>query len=627
MSNDVQQVAKGLSKSMITVFASGGAGSGSARCIGHTNTIVALMDRGLIAVDHRWTALGRRVAEVVLDGLGIELDTIDDLHAEALAEAARRDGDTHPDEYVRFACGEPLTYEIDVEAARTEALAENAARRDVRSIGAARTRDAERPTEIEPLLASQIREWLARHELALTGTSAAECERLAREYHAAIDADHADALTEHGYREALRVELAKFAAGEAPYAYVRVNDGEPSTYVLDVDTAHAEALAANSQRFVDIPRCMQLRAWEREYPHASTAQQIEYDHAEALELERVASGLRERLERRCDSSSAITGIAHGGAVRPYRAGSGLLRVACDAHVNAARDRGVRLFVVDVESDHAEALAVERCDVTGTGHGGAASLYRSVGVDMPGRGVVVCDWHASEIYGLVPVSVAADERDAHAEYERRAAEQGARPNVAMVRPDHIWFRVGNRVVAALPGDPDSARMWVIRSLYRLPSGEQRAELRQPGRAQTMTVSTDDMRHTYTPMPSRAGLPSDGVRKALRHLRDDVLAGWVRGCLENDEALGRRDRNDDPDAVVFHPADIRRMVADTAAELGVELDDRGPQFQPGDRVYPRSGGQVDTVKRVAEIAGSGGRQQIWLSRGAGIARHADEYRREL
>jgi len=53
---------------------------------------------------------------------------------------------------------------------------------------------------------------------------------------------HAEALAEDAYRTELAAELKKFAEGAAPYPYVRVNDGEPQARIVDIETAHAEAI-------------------------------------------------------------------------------------------------------------------------------------------------------------------------------------------------------------------------------------------------------------------------------------------------------------------------------------------------------------------------------------------------
>lgn len=112
----------------------------------------------------------------------------------------------------------------------------------------------------------------------------------------------------------------------------------------------------------------------------------------------------------------------------------------------------------------------------------------------------------------------------------------------------------------------------------------------------------------------------------HAMLGVLDGWIEGAAENHEAMSHRDNDCCRD---FAPADIRRMINDAAAELGVPAPyvpepDLGPQYVPGDRVVKSSvGGEVLTVDRVAVIAGSGGRQQFWAP-GEHIARHSDEYR---
>jgi prephenate dehydratase len=47
---------------------------------------------------------------------------------------------------------------------------------------------------IHPDSAAQITAWLDRHSIALTDCSTADAERVAAEYHAAIAAEHAEAL-------------------------------------------------------------------------------------------------------------------------------------------------------------------------------------------------------------------------------------------------------------------------------------------------------------------------------------------------------------------------------------------------------------------------------------------------
>lgn len=115
-------------------------------------------------------------------------------------------------------------------------------------------------------------------------------------------------------------------------------------------------------------------------------------------------------------------------------------------------------------------------------------------------------------------------------------------------------------------------------------------------------------------------------ALREVLD-VLDGWERGARENGD-LGARPAYGEYD--VWHSSDVRRMIDDAARELGVPEPskasrkfDVGPQFRVGERVYPRSGGEVVIVERVAEIEGSGGRQQFW-PQGVTLPRHSDGYR---
>lgn len=56
-------------------------------------------------------------------------------------------------------------------------------------------------------------------------------------------------------------------------------------------------------------------------------------------------------------------------------------------------------------------------------------------------------------------------------------------------------------------------------------------------------------------------------ALRKLRDDHLPMWLRTCIENDEAMQRRDRETDPERYPLHAADVRVMIADVARECGL------------------------------------------------------------
>jgi len=65
----------------------------------------------------------------------------------------------------------------------------------------------------------------------------------------------------------------------------------------------------------------------------------------------------------------------------------------------------------------------------------------------------------------------------------------------------------------------------------------------------------------------------ARDALLRLRDEHLPSLLRTCVENDEAMARRDRITDPEWYPLHAADVRTMIADVARELGVELPDAG------------------------------------------------------
>jgi hypothetical protein len=110
--------------------------------------------------------------------------------------------------------------------------------------------------------------------------------------------------------------LPKFAAGAAPYPYVRVNDGEQESRVVDIAEAHEQALAAPA-----------------EHP--------------------VLAG------QSCDASVHYTGTAHAGPLEPVRSRtSGLQRVTCRAHAERARAHGVKLVAVDIEFEHGHALAMD-----------------------------------------------------------------------------------------------------------------------------------------------------------------------------------------------------------------------------------------------------------------------------
>jgi len=55
---------------------------------------------------------------------------------------------------------------------------------------------------INPDSAKQIEAWLELHGIALSDCSTADCERVAKEYHAAIAKEHGEALAENAKRKA-----------------------------------------------------------------------------------------------------------------------------------------------------------------------------------------------------------------------------------------------------------------------------------------------------------------------------------------------------------------------------------------------------------------------------------------
>lgn len=72
-----------LTDHMVGILGTGHASTHSARVIGRSSTVAALVTRGLVhAGDHRWTRLGWNVACLLLSG---KVYTLDELHAEALA--------------------------------------------------------------------------------------------------------------------------------------------------------------------------------------------------------------------------------------------------------------------------------------------------------------------------------------------------------------------------------------------------------------------------------------------------------------------------------------------------------------------------------------------------------------
>lgn len=89
---DARRIAYRLSGPMVDALIRGMAGEGSAKVYGHTNTIVALMGRGLITDSrsgHRWTKLGREVARALWPE---QVRTLDELHALAIVEDRTRSG-------------------------------------------------------------------------------------------------------------------------------------------------------------------------------------------------------------------------------------------------------------------------------------------------------------------------------------------------------------------------------------------------------------------------------------------------------------------------------------------------------------------------------------------------------
>lgn len=82
-----EQIARTVTDPMRHALATGKESEGSARLLGHTNTIVALMDRGLVHTDGRWTALGREVARMIIAARS-RVKTIDELHEQAAEQYA-----------------------------------------------------------------------------------------------------------------------------------------------------------------------------------------------------------------------------------------------------------------------------------------------------------------------------------------------------------------------------------------------------------------------------------------------------------------------------------------------------------------------------------------------------------
>lgn len=92
-----EQIAAKLSPAMRRVLMTGASSEGAAKVYGHTNTIIALIERGLITIDslphrgHRWTKLGREVARHAWGEYGASaIKTMDELHELAIDEDAKR---------------------------------------------------------------------------------------------------------------------------------------------------------------------------------------------------------------------------------------------------------------------------------------------------------------------------------------------------------------------------------------------------------------------------------------------------------------------------------------------------------------------------------------------------------
>lgn len=82
---------------------------------------------------------------------------------------------------------------------------------------------------------------------------------------------------------------------------------------------------------------------------------------------------------------------------------------------------------------------------------------------------------------------------------------------------------------------------------------------------------------------------GATEALAHVRR-VLDGWIEGAKANHEGLGHRDERAGEECwTQFHPDDIRNMVTDAAAELGVAED------APSARV-----GSTETAQNASGVA---------------------------
>jgi hypothetical protein len=134
-----EQIAVALTPTMRDMLLNGFYSEGSATVVARVGnrTRDALLRRGLIAEDNRWTALGREVAIITRGNADGAIKTVDELHAMALDENARREMDEaaeHQDTaaYRHFARASRNYggYRNAIEQLHAEALYEN----DTRSI-------------------------------------------------------------------------------------------------------------------------------------------------------------------------------------------------------------------------------------------------------------------------------------------------------------------------------------------------------------------------------------------------------------------------------------------------------------------------------------------------------------
>lgn len=168
-----ERLAAQLTNPMRTALLTGGIhpGYGNSPVTGNTNTIVALIDRGLITTGakHYWTRLGREVARLAFGSNVVH--SLDELHAEAWAED--------------------------------------------------RARFLRKPRE-QPEQISQIERWLARHGVAIV---------TAVEVIAARDADHAEAIDEN-LRRNVDEAVAKARAASIEATRAEVTDRIVQRYAI-----------------------------------------------------------------------------------------------------------------------------------------------------------------------------------------------------------------------------------------------------------------------------------------------------------------------------------------------------------------------------------------------------------